>query len=341
MKHSGAGAIGVLALCLLVWAPAAAAQAAPACAPDKLLNVTLTSSERDLPAPLVATHDVSVEAAFTGTTVSESYTPPTGVKVLAAGRSGIDFIVPIAASVAITVSWYQAIDPSDPGSDPEDPATRCAGSRVVTLPITPARPSHAVKRRSWKVAQRQGIALLAVVPALKQPDLSPLEISIRVTSGARFPPANATVRPMVVPMRTADQIEYPKALPSLFHISTARKCKFFLLTCGTVSSQVARPDLDTDALQRGIEKADVNGSAKLLARTQPSLEAARYGLTIDAVPNVSRLGKKLRPFGYDLQVRQSGRLVARLRAAGRCFEQRRSQGIVVTCRIVKQSAQLH
>ena len=54
---------------------------------------------------------------------------------------------------------------------------------------------------------------------------------------------------------------------------------------------------------------------KLLPRTQPSLEAARYGVTIEARPGAVREGKP-RPFGYDVQVRQSGRLVARVRVAG-------------------------
>jgi hypothetical protein len=336
----GAGIGAVLAVSLLVWAPAAAAQAVPACAPDKLLGVTLTSSERDEPAPLVATHDVSVAAEFTGTTVNESYAPPPDVKVVAAGRSGVDFIVPIAASVAITVAWHQASDPSDPHSDPEDPATRCAGSRVVTLPITAARPSSTVKLRGWKTSQRMGHAVFAVVPALKQPDLSPLEISIRTSSRARLPSAHAAARTMVVPMRTVDQVKYAKKLPSLFFIKTAKLCKFFLLTCGAVTSEVARPFLDTDALQKGIEKADVNGSAKLLARTQPALEAVRYGAVIKVNPAAARIGKP-RPFGYDVQVRQSGRVVARVRMAGRCFERHDSRGTFVTCRILKKSAQLH
>ena len=222
MNHSGANVIGVLVVCLLAWAPAAAAQAVPACDPAKTLNVTLTSEERSLPAPLVATHDVSVSGEISGITVNESFALPADVKVLAANRGGVNFIVPIAASVPITVSWHQGMDPSDPHSDPDDPATRCAASRVVTLPITPARPTHAVKLRGWKMSQRLGASVFAVVPALKQPDLSPLEISIRTSSRARLPSPNAAARTMVVPMRTVDQIEYRKKLPSLFFIKTPR-----------------------------------------------------------------------------------------------------------------------
>ena len=342
MRQSGAPAAGAAALvvCLLVWAAPAAGQVRPACAPEKTLGVKLTTQERELPSPLIATHDVSVEADFTGTTERETYAPPPGVKVLAAGRSGLDFVVPIAASVPITVSWQQAIDPSDPSSDAGDPLQSCAASTVVTLPIVPARPSRAVKLQSWSAGLRLGFASFAVVPALKQPDLSPLEISARTTSRAGFPPATAAARTMAVPMRTVDQIKYAKTLPDPFHLGVAGRCRYYLLTCGAVFSEVARPFVDTDALQRGVEKADVNGGVKLLPRSQPSLEAARYGVTIEARPGAVREGKP-RPFGYDVQVRQSGRLVARVRVAGRCVERRLAQGLVVQCKIAKRSIELH
>ena len=342
MRQPGAPATGVaaLVLCLLVWAAPAAGQARPACAPYKTLSVKLVSQERELPAPLIASHDISVAAEFSGSTENEVYAPPPGVKVLAAGRSGFDFIVPIAASVPITVSWQQAIDPPDPTSDADDPLASCAASTVVTLPIVPARPSHAVKLRSWSAGLRLGFASFAVVPALKQPDLSPLEISAHTTSRAAFPSATAAARTMAVPMRTVDQIKYAKTLPDPFHLGVAGRCRYYLLTCGAVFSEVARPFLDTDALQRGVEKADLNGGVKLLPRSQPSLEAARYGVTIEARPGAVREGRP-RPFGYDVQVRQSGRLVARVRLAGRCVERRLAQGLVVRCRIAKRSIELH
>jgi hypothetical protein len=333
-------AAALAAACALVCCAPAAAQAPPACAPEKTLSVKLTSEERGESAALVATHDVSVSSAFSGTTVSESYTPPPDVKVLAAGRSGVDFIVPIAASVPITVSWVQAIDPSDPASDPTEPSQRCAASTVVTLPVVPARPGRAVKLRGWTVGSRLGFSDVAVVPALERPDLSPLEISARTTSRAAFPPATAAARTMAVPMRTVDQIKYATKLPDPFHLGVAGKCRLYLLTCGSVFTEVSRPFLDTDALARGVEKADINDGLKLLARTQPSLEAARYGVTIEARPGGVRPGTP-RPFGYDVQVRQSGRLVARVRVAGRCVERREARGLVVRCSIAKRSVELH
>jgi hypothetical protein len=333
-------AAALAAACALVGSAPAAAQAPPACAPEKTLSVKLTSEERGEPAALVATHDVSVAADFTGSTVNEAYAPPPGVKVVAADRSGFAFIVPIAASVPITVSWVQAIDPSDPASDPEEPSQRCAASTVVTLPIVAARPSRALRLSLWSTASRQGISDFAIVPALQRPDLSPLEISARTTSRVAFPSATAPARTMAVPMRTVDQVEYAKKLPDPFHLGVAGRCRLYLLTCGSVFTEVSRPFIDTDALSRGVEKADVNGALKLLARTQPSLEAARYGVTIEARPGGVRVGKP-RPFGYDVQVHQSGRLVARVRVAGRCAERREARGLVVRCRIAKRSAVLH
>ena len=159
--------------------------------------------------------------------------------------------------------------------------------------------------------ERLGFASFAVVPALERPDLSPLEIWARTTSRAGFPPAAAATRMMAVTMRTVDQIKYAKTLPDPFHLGVAGRCRYYLLTCGAVFSVVARPFLDTDALERGVERADIDGGVKLLPRTQPSLEAARYGVTIEARPGAVREGRP-RPFGYDVQVRQSGRLVARV-----------------------------
>jgi hypothetical protein len=342
MKQSDAPAIGrvafgaALAVCLLGWAPPVAGQAVPDCAAEKTLDVTLTSKEKGLAAPLVATHDVTVTAEFTGSTARESLTPPPDVRVLGRGRGGvIEFIVPVAASVPITVSWHQAKDPSDPASDPTDPSTRCAASRVVTLTVEPARRSRAVRTSGW----RQGFSDFAVVPALKRPDLSPLEISARTTARVRFPSAKAKPRTMVVPMRTVDQIKYRTRLPGLAGITVAKICRFYLLTCGSVFSEVSRLLVDTDALRRGIVKGDLNGAVSLLARTQPSREAARYGVSIQARPGGVRVGAP-RPFGYDVRVRQSGRRIARVRAAGRCVERRGSQGLFTQCRIRRRSTQL-
>jgi hypothetical protein len=333
---AGAAVVAVL----VAWAGAAGGQALPACAPERTLAVKLASEERGAPAPLVASHDVDLSATFTGTTLNETYAPPPGVKVTGSNSSGLALIVPSAPSVAITVSWRQAVDPSDPSSDPSDPSQACVASSVVTLPIVAARPSRAVKLRDWSTGLRQGIVDFAVVPALTRPDLSPLEISARRTSQPRVPSASAPARTMAVPMRTVDQVKYARKLPDPFNIGVAERCRLYLLTCGSVFTEVSRPSLDTAALTRGIERADVNGSLTLLARSQPSRAAARYGVVVEARPGGVRAGTP-RPFGYDVQVRQSGRLVARVRVAGRCVERREPRGLVVRCRIARRSAELH
>jgi hypothetical protein len=325
-----------LLLCPLGWASAASAQTVPpACAPDKTLGVTLESEERGDKSALVATHEISVSAEFTDSVAGESIAPPAGVTVRGKARgSSVEFVVPIAASVPLTVSWLQAIDPSDPESDPRDPATRCAASRVVTLPILAANRSHAVldKRGSG-----HGQVAFGVVPALKRPDLSPFEVSVRITGRAQLPSAKSKPYAMAVPLRTGDQIKYSKHLPSLAGLDKAGRCRYYWLTCGSVGSMVGSLEIDSDALSRGVVKADVDGGQRLLARTQPFREAARYGIGVSIFPGG---GRKDRPFGYDLTVRQSGRLLARVKRAGRCVERRDSRGIFTQCRITRSSTKL-
>ena len=240
-----------------VGAPATG-QARPACAPEKTLAVKLTSEERALPAPLIATHDVSVAAEFTGTTERETYAPPPGVKVLATGRSGVDFIVPIAASVAITVSWQQAIDPSDPRPTRATPLTSCAALDRRDAPdrAGPSQPRGEAARVDRRVAAGLLVVRRRAGPQAARPltaaDLGPHDLA------RGLPAATAAARTMAVPMRTVDQIKYAKKLPDPFRIGVAGRCRLYLLTCGAVFSEVARPFLDTDALQRGVEKADIN-----------------------------------------------------------------------------------
>lgn len=334
MKRIAIGA--VLVPCLLGWTPTAVAQGIPDCTPAQTAGVTLESQEKGLDAPLIATHEVTVRAELTANAVDVLMRPPAGVRVLFPRSSGesVVFIVPIAASVPITLTWRQATDPSASNSDPDDPTASCTGSRVVSLDILPARRSSAVKTSGFF----RESSTFAVVPALKRPDLSPLEITARITSRARLPSPKAKAHRMVVPMRNADQIKYSTRLPNLSHLPLAKKCRLYLLTCGSVFSEVARLFLDADALGRGIEKGDLNGAVALLARTQPSLEAARYGIIVGAIPAPARLGAP-RAFGYDLQVRQGGRLVGRVRKAGRCWQVRDSRGLFTDCRITRSSFQ--
>lgn len=328
-----AGAVGVaLGAALLVtagWASTAVASQAPACAPERTLDVTLTTEERGDPAPLVATHEAQVAAAISGTAVDESITPPAGVQLTSdTTGTSIGVIVPAAPSVALTVSWRQAIDPADPDSDPTDPATSCVGTRVLTLPIRAANPGHVVR-----LPGKPWTTYLAAVPARQRPDLSPLTISVKTSAREALPSAGAKPHTMVVPMLTASQLEYPTRLRSPFLLSRLEVCRVYWLTCGAVSSRVSALTLDTDALSRGVEKPDLRTTGKLLARTQPARTAVRYGAAIDVFPG----GAARRPFGYDVEVRQSGRLLARVRRAGECHD---VAGGRLKCKVSRGSAKL-
>lgn len=342
---SMAASCGALLVCLLGWASAAARQAVPDCPPDKVVDVTFTIQDDEEDAentPLVASHVILASPRFTGNTARETFTLPPDVRVVAGGKGsgGVIFIVPAKPSVPIAAAWHQAKDPSDPTGDPTDPSTRCAASRVVTLPVVAATPSRVVHLRLRGLAGA-GHSDFAILPTLKRPDLSPVEISSRTTSAVRFPPAGAKARTMSVPLRTEDKIKYPTRLPGLAGLSVAKQCRFYYLTCatpfasGAVFTQVSA--LEYETYQRGIRKGDINGPQQLLARTQPSRQTARYGVGIQARPGAARPGRP-RPFGFDVQVRQSGRLIARVRKAGRCVEDSRS--MFIDCKIARSSDKL-
>jgi hypothetical protein len=337
----------VLVALLLALPSTAAAQGPPNCDPAVTLNVTLTAEEDGFDgAPPVATHEIVVGADFTGNASRVRVTPPQGVRQIATSGENTSLIAPNASSVDITVSWRQSRDPSDPNADPDDPATGCAASRVIPVALLATRPSHAVKTRLWRQLVKLGFTDVGIVPALKRPDLSPLEVTARTTSRVAFPSASAKARRMAVPMRTADQVRYRTRLPNKAYMTVPQACRFYYLTCATPFGpggafvEVARLYLDDRALNRGIEKGDVNGSLDLLARSQPSKTSARYGILVEARPGGVREGRP-RPFGYDVQVHQSGRLIARVRQAGRCAQNRLPQGLVVQCRIARSSYQLH
>jgi hypothetical protein len=336
-----------LLLALFLALPATAvAQAPPACDPAVMLAVTLTSEEDGFDGvPPVATHEIVVGADFSGNASRVRVTPPQGVRQIATSGSQTSLVAPNASSVDITVSWRQSRDPADPNADPDDPSTGCSASRVIPVALLSTLPSHAAKTKLWKQLVRSGISEVGIVPALKRPDLSPIEITARTTSRVAFPPASTKPRTMAVPMRAADQIKYRTHLPNPAYMTVPQACRFYYVTCaspfapGGAFTVISRLYLDDRALQHGIEKGDVNGSLSLLARSQPNKVSARYGIMVEARPGSVREGHP-RPFGYDVQVHQSGRLIARLRQAGRCVERRLPQGLVNQCTIARSSYQL-
>jgi hypothetical protein len=305
---------------------AAGAQAPPPCAPDRTSSVTLTTRDDGEEAPLVATHEVQVSAEIAAYATNVVITPQAGVEVLKRSSSGsiVTLFVPTTPALGLTVSWRQSADPSNP----EETAT-CTGEQSFTLPVLAASSARAVRQPG----SRGAFVTFAVAPTVKRPDLSPLEISVRSTAHVRYPRANERLRTMVVPMRTAEQVKYRTHLPNLAYATTPQKCRFWWLTCGPAFAHVAQLNVDN----RG--RPDLSGSNSILrslARTQPSRWAARFGIVVTATPGAARPQR----FGYDVQVRQGGRLLARVRRAGRCVTLRRSTGIFDQCTVARSSTLL-
>ena len=173
----------------------------------------------------------------------------------------------------------------------------------------------------------------AVAPANRRPNLSPLEISIRSTGHVRYPRRNERLVKWSVPMRNGEQLRYRGRLPNLAYATYPQLCRSWWLTCGPVNASVAalntndrgRPDLDGN-----------NAILQVLAHSQPARWAAEYGITVDAFPAAG----KNRPFGFDVQVRQSGRLLARVRRAGRCVDRPLNGGISHSCKVARHSTLL-
>ena len=299
--------VGLLAL------PAnAMAQDVP-CVPEKTLDVKLTSQDAVSDAedpPLVATHEVTLTAEFTGSTTAVSFTLPVGVQVLNADGPDITLFVPVAASLSATVSWRQSADPSDP-----DNTSSCAASRVITLPVLAANPSRVELFRA--PAAFQYSVNFTIEPSRRRPNLAPLEISLRTSGRPRLPSRRVKPKTWAVPMRDGEQVKYDKRIPPLtVYLSTAKRCRFYSLSCGAVFS-------DVSSIQRG------GDHLRTLAFTQPARWAAPDGIGVDVRPS----GRPNQPFGFDVQVRQAGRLLARYRRAGRCRDVRRSTGIFRGCRL--------
>ena len=173
----------------------------------------------------------------------------------------------------------------------------------------------------------------AVAPALKRPNLSPLEISIRSTGHVRYPRAKERLRTMVVPMRTGEQLKYRGHLPNLAYANYAQKCRYWWITCGPVNAEVAQLNLN----DRGRPDLDGNNAIlRSLAFTQPARWAAEFGIVVDAFPGAG----KNRPFGFDVQVKQAGRVLARVRRAGRCVDTPLNGGISHRCKVARSSTLL-
>lgn len=319
----------VLLALLLALPSTAAAQDPPACPPDKAFDVILTSQEAGQDAPLVATHEVDVTADVRGNASAITVTPQDGVGVLGKNSSGtIGIFAPTTPNLTVTVSWRQSVDPAN-----SEETGRCSASRVLSLPVLAANPARGVPQFVRGAPRVSEFVTFAVAPALKRPNLSPLEISIRSTNRVRYPRANERLRRMVVPMRVGEQLKYKTRLPGLANITYRQLCRYWWVTCGPVNASVAQLNLN----DRGRPDLDGNNAIlRSLAFTQPARWAAEFGLVVDAFPGAG----KNRPFGFDVRVRQAGRLLARVRRAGRCVDTPLNGGIMHRCKVARHSTLL-
>jgi hypothetical protein len=302
-----------LAAVLLGAAPASAAPGDPACAPDKALLPSFKFAEGEASVSLVATHELRVIADWQGDVLHPSLSVPEGVRVLGRKPRELRLIVPVSASLALTASWEQASDPSDPAADPSDPATRCVATQTTALPVTAAKPSRGYY--DLGTSGSDGYSLFAVVPDQRAGDVSPLEVSVRIGTAARFPPAGAKASRMPVAMRLSERVRYRKRIPNSDLLTSPKRCRYYALTCGPAGVSTEVSALGERPLSR-IRKRNVL-SGPLLSRVQPYRQVAPNGVLVSALV-ASRPGHEPPAVGYDIQVRQSGSLVARIRRAARC-----------------------
>jgi hypothetical protein len=320
----GAG-LGVLAIAL----PAtAAAQGPPACAPGTEANVTLRTEDDDGTEAIVATHEAEVTADIQTTYPTNiTVTPQNGGVITGSYQGNVSVIAPPDSSMTLLISWRQYVDDTNP-----DETARCSASRTLTVPLLGARPAYGAKQPN--PGPPTGDYTFAVVPTSKRPDLRPLEISVRSTGHARYPRAHERLRKWTLPMRTGEQVSYHKHLPNLAYATTRQKCRFWWFTCGVTFAHLAQ--LNVNSRGTGPDLSGSNSILRDLAYSQPARFAARYGITINATPGA----KRPNAWGYDIQVRQAGRLLARVRRAGRCRTEHRSFGIFDHCKLSRSSTLL-
>jgi hypothetical protein len=286
---------GVVSVAILVPA-SASAQAPPPCAPDQAADVQVTTRDtakggRDK--PLYATREVAFTAHVQGDASNLELTARPGVKVLKPGADGrnLDVVIPKAPSVAVAVSWEQ------PASSLPGDTARCSASKTLSFPVLAARPP---KLRVIS-GRRSSLLTFTLRSARTGANLDPIELTLRRSSRAALPSPHSKALRWSVPMRPGERKRYSKKIPALTpFLSDRQGCRFWYFSCGAVFSQVNSE----------------GPGGRTLSFKQPSRWAAPYGILVATYP----MGLLPRSFGFDIQARQSGRLLARFRRAGVCRE---------------------
>ncbi len=303
---------GTAAVAILLPSSGSAQSLAP-CEPSQTAEVQVTTKDRvhgGKDTPLYATHEVQLSARVQADASNVHLTPRPGVRILKPGSNGrnVDLVIPRSPDLAVTVSWEQPVS-----SDPAE-STRCSGERTLSFPVLEARPPTVKLREQRSPRSAQHTVTFVVKPARTGESLAPIELTLRRSARAELPSSHARALRWSVPMRPGERRHYAKKLPAFTpFLSQGQLCRFWYLSCGAVFSQVEATRLHT------------------LSFRQPSRWAAPFGILVatDAV------GPSPRRFGFDIQARQDGRLIARYQRAGVCRDAPGTLGGVVNrCELV-------
>jgi hypothetical protein len=298
--------VGGAAVAILLPSSGSAQSPAP-CEPGQAANVQVTTKDRvhgGQDAPLYATHEVVLSARVQADASNVQLTPRPGVRILKPGSNGrnLDLVIPPPPSLTVGVSWEQPVSP-----DPAD-NSRCSATSTLSFPVLKASPPTVklIERRLPRSAQHT--VTFVVKPARAGESLAPIELTLRRSAHAKLPSSHTKALRWSVPMRPGDRRHYARKLPAFTPFSSqGQLCRFWYLSCGAVFSQV-----DAERLHP-------------LSFRQPSRWAAPFGILVATYPT----GPSPRRFGFDIQARQDGRLIARYQRAGVCRDAPGSLGGVV------------
>jgi hypothetical protein len=313
------GLLGTGLAVLAIGLPSAgSAQAPTPCAPDQTADVQITTKDpvrTGKDRSLYATHEVELAARVQADASDIRLTPEPGVTVFDRGSNGrnLDLVVPAPPSLEVTASWDQPAS-TDPGE-----TARCAGSRTMTLPVVKAAPPTLRLFNKRAPRAQQYLVAFEIKAARRGQNMDPIELTLRRSSQPRLPSQRAKARRWSVPMRTGERKRYVRKIPAFtFETSLANACRYWYFSCGHVFSRVIAMDVH-------------RSPDRTLAFSNPSRWAAPFGIHVEASP----MGRSPRRFGFDIQARQDGRLLARFRRAGECRDAPGSLGgIVQDCTIV-------
>jgi hypothetical protein len=296
-----------LAVLAILLPSAGSAQSPVPCTPDQTAGVQVTTKDvvhgkKDT--PLYATHEVELSAHVNADASNVQLTPQPGVKVLRPGSKGqkVDLVIPAPPSLTVTVSW-----------DQPDGLAQCSASKTMTFRVLATTPPtiRFITKRAPRADQHN--VTFYVVPARTGESLAPIELTFRKSARAELPSSRARAFRWSVPMRPGDRQPYAKKIPALGpFLSQAKACRYWYLSCGAVFSEV---------------EATTRSGAQIqsLSFRQPSRFAAPAGILVQT----DAIGPSPRRFGFDMQARQGGRLIARYQRAGVCHDEPGSLGGVV------------